>query len=243
MKLLDELQEYRQPNGFYSNQKNPGNDSSGNCIAITSLALMLAYRIGEFNNPYNLKYIREFEKELGECEIIGFPGLINRSPTKVKDQEGWDDYVLLLAVTGKNCLNLSIASSIHNHGKKYLWSFNNESPGKFTFKSFLGRYPIFISHTYFALNLTPNLFLKLYWCLGILLSLFSKDSTSDVLYFSVIETEHGMSLICTIAHRIRSIFKKKEILKNQIGLWLSVSKDEKGNALPNLEHPIVKYWL
>lgn len=242
MGLLDELEQYRQPNGLYSNQPHPENDSSGNCIAITSLALWLANRLGEFREPKNIQRIIDFDKEIHACEVYAYSGLLNRSPTKIDDQQGWDDYVALLTTSGKNVTNLPICNRILNRSKKLLCSFNNVDPGVFTFKSCFARYPQFLAHLRFANNLAPNIFFKLLWAVGVFFASFAKSPTSIILNYMMIEAMNGSSLICTMASVFWSRKMRNQDMATVIGDWLSVSKDAAGVDLPNLEHPIVKYW-
>lgn len=241
MGLLDELEEYRQPNGLYSNQKNPQNDSTGNGLAITSLALWLANRLGEFRPEASIARVHEFRDEMRACEEDGIPGLFNRSPTKT-DQNGWDDYVCILSACAKNALNLPNAAEILEHSRAACGFFNNVQPVDFTLQSFLVRYPQFSAHMRFSNALLPNVFYRFLWCAGIFFSAFSTNPTTIILNLLMIETMDSMSLFCVLTADFWRRKMASQDMKNVVGLWLSESKGMDGTDLPNLDHPIVRYW-
>lgn len=234
MGLIDELDYYRQPNGLYSNQKRPENDSSGNCIAISSLAIWLAFRLGEFKN--STQALSNFLMVIKSCRAMGHPGLFNRSPTKIGDQEGWDDYVILLST------KTSVCDDILYQSKQNFCSFNNVYPGKFSWQSWFARYPQFLAHLKFCNYITPNIFFKVLWCIAVFFSSFSKSPTSIVLNFMMIKSIDQRSFICTITSRFWSWMMRKCNMKEIVGLWLSIERGADGKDIPNMEHPIVKYW-
>lgn len=230
MGLMEELESYRQPNGLYSNQINPGNDSSGNCIAITALAMWLAFRTGNLRNPKSWMTLNSVYNSIKECLVPGYSGLLNRSPTKLDDQEGWDDYMILTAAMARNALNFPICNRILDHGKLNIYCFNNVTPPRMTWQSFLGRYLQFIAHLHFCVAERPSLLSRIGWSLGVMFSSFSSDPSSIVINSMTIEAMGEQSWLCSNAASFWLLVNKKKIKKN-VAKWLGSD-----------EHPIVKYW-
>lgn len=229
MGLLEELESYRQPNGLYSNVQNPPNDSSGNCIAISSLGMWLAFRIGEMRGPGGINSLKSFQSSINACLVPGYSGLLNRSPTKT-DQEGWDDYVTLVAATATNCLNLPICARILDQCDKTMGFFNNVNPGKPTVQSFLARYPQFVAHLCMANGIDPSFVLKAAWSAGVMAASFSSDTSTLVLNYLMADTAKRMGL-CESAISVFLNRNGQAKMKTTVAQWL-------GNA----NHPIVLYW-
>lgn len=246
MGLLDELQEYRQPNGLYSNQRKPGDDSSGNCIAITSLSLSLAQRIGEFRSEKSIDILEEAIRALERCELSSNSGLLNRSPTKLGDQEGWDDYVLLLSAMGNSGLAEPICARVLEHGKTNFICYDNVNAQMPKFqaifsKAFFGRYPQFWAHAKIANGEMPFIFWRLTWAIGVALSGLSTDVTTTILNHEMIRTMAHDSDICTLGASVWSFLKRDCNMRTMVALWLSCEQDN-GKSLPNWDHPTVRYW-
>jgi hypothetical protein len=218
--FLDEIEAYRQPNGLFSNQINPTNDSTGNGIAITSLAAYVAFQ----NGGNSLDFRSGLMNAIVPCQVPNLSGLLNRSPTKIGDQEGWDDYVMLLSIVSS--WKLPIGQRILDYGKANLFFFNNVTPGKKSLELFLGRYPQFIAHCYFGNGSMPNPFSWLAWMIGIFFSAFSNDDTDIVLNYMMIQSAPD-SLVSKFWRKMNH----PDRVKSAVLAWLS-----------NPDHPIVKYW-
>lgn len=237
MGLLDELEAYKQPNGLYSNQKNPGNDSSGNCIAISSVAMWLAFKLNETETEDGAVITFAFNQAITACQVSGYSGLLNRSPTKTGDQEGWDDYVCLLTAAGYSILGLPIVLRILAYSKKYFCSFDNVTPGHFSFESCFARYPQFLAHLRFSNETNANFIFKILWCIGVFFSAFSNDATTCVLNFMIIQAlPRGSSFLCTLFSAFWMRLNAYSV-KDHVAMWLSID-----GKTPNIDHPIVKYW-
>lgn len=243
MGLLEELKDYRQPNGLYSNQKNPVDDSSGNCIAISSLAMWLAHKLGEFQVKDFWETCADFESSVLKCQVPGYPGLYNRSPTKIGDQDGWDDYICLLAASAKSCLNLmTVLTGILARAWESSFFFNNKNPGKKSFKSFLLRYVQFAAHLDHCVGLKPSFLAYFFWCVGVFFSAFSSNPTTWVLNKMIVDSANTHGLLSCLVTEFWTRRAKHKNMEEAVALWLSVEKDEFGEDLPNFDHPIVKYW-
>jgi hypothetical protein len=233
MSLKDEIIEWTQPNGLVSTVKYPVDDSTGNGLAYTALYYWLLFKRGEARDP---SLCDQFNQIFIKCLVPGYYGLINRSPTKLNDQDGWDDYVCLSAASGKNALNVYVAERIYLHGRGYFWVYNNVTPCKFTFQSWLGRSLAFVSHVKSAVGVKPNFIERLVWAFSVALSgIFDPDNaTSRVLSFLMIETMNEKDLVCLIASKIFFVRLKKKFpggMKEVVAKWIGA-----------VEHPIVKYW-
>lgn len=243
MGLRDEIEAYVDANG----QVNPGpvpkdaKSKTGNGIAYTAVYNWLLFKRQEARDP---SISSDLMKVYSSCLVGGQKGLLQRSPDKVGDQDGWDDYICLLAAGAIGAMNLPLVSDIEKYGKDHLWCFNDEKPGSFSWKSFFGRNSAFIAHVAFANKKRPCIFYRIYWAIAVATAgLFDKtDATARVLSFMMIETMNGMSGICSFGAAVWSYRMKGLDMRRYIGLWLSIEKVN-GKPVPNWGHPMVKYWI
>jgi len=111
---------------------------------------------------------------IDRCEVgKNYEGLYHRMPGG-SEQAAADDYIPLAVVSERH------AKSIMLHGQKNRWVFNNESPNKFRWKAWFGRFPGFVAHIYNCAGKTPNLGYRLLWCLSIFwAALFTRRNDPD----------------------------------------------------------------
>lgn len=148
MTLYQELQNgYLDSNGLVTPSKN--SPPSDNGLLYTGQAIMIMDMLGETDG------IPQLMDAMRACQIE--PGLFNRHPwPRFKSgQEGPDDYVAIAAV------DMHWAQCLLEYGRKHWYSYNNEIPGKWTFKSFLGRFLSLICHSKLCAGEKPNLFLRI----------------------------------------------------------------------------------
>ena len=246
MGLRDEIEaSYIDENGLVSAfpVMGRGRDSGGNQLGITALYFLQLFRRGEARDP---KLSDQFRAIVKACNA-GSAGLLNRSPTKLGDQEGWDDYILVAAASGINALNLPAAPQIFMQGRNNLYCYDNVDPDKPLIKqlfssAFFGRFPPFMAHVGFCAGSPPSFFQCLLWSFGVVSAAFSRDATARVLAYAMVESMMGMSFVCTLATAVWSYSTRSRTIKDAVSLWLSVAKDGLGAPLPNVDHPIVKYW-
>lgn len=123
--------------------------ASGNGLTYTSAKILTYWRRGMLNDEDRTQFQNVVESCFQE------PGLLMRSPAKSGDQEGWDDYVAVMAA----CKVAAPAhgSTIREYARRHAYIMNNEWPGTVLKKSgglnasaILGRYPHLIAHMEYA---------------------------------------------------------------------------------------------
>lgn len=101
----------------------------------------------------------DYEDEwTGFCDAMRACGdlpLLNRAPDDVS-LESHDDYVSILCAAPTT--STTVGFKIYNYGRQTRWSFNNVEPGKWTFESWLGRFPHFPVLAKLAATGTLNIF-------------------------------------------------------------------------------------
>lgn len=145
-------------------------DETGNGLMYSAIHLILL----KINDWVTFNDKSEFLDKLYFCQTSVASCILKRSPTKT-DQNGWDDYIAVLSALHMNDM-LGTTHEFLVKGKEYKFNFNNETPNKFTFKSWFGRSPRFVAHMYFCAEKEPNIFLKICWCLQMLLATLSKKT-------------------------------------------------------------------
>lgn len=117
-----------------------------------------------------------------DSDLLAFQNLIMKSSKKMgllkaspvdDSQVGMDDYLAAASVSEV------IASLILIYWEENNANFNNVQPGKFTFKSWFGRYPSLKAHFIYCRKLTPNFFLRLAWCASLTLTALTAKSNQD----------------------------------------------------------------
>lgn len=123
--------------------------ASGNGLTYTSAKILTYWRRGMLSDEDRTQFQNTVESCFQE------PGLLMRSPAKSGDQEGWDDYVAVMAAC--KVAAPDHANTIRNYARAHGYVMNNERPGTVLKKSgglnasaFLGRYPHLIAHMEYA---------------------------------------------------------------------------------------------
>lgn len=214
MGLRDEIKAWTQPNGLVSERAiNPLNDTTGNGLLNLSL-----YYIALWNRKELIASDREaFHKTVKTCATSTlFSVPLNRSPTKIGDQNGWDDYIGV--TTASLFLVDSFAYDIYQYGKASGWVYNNVDMGIFSFKAWFGRNPAVCAH--FML------------CGGKRLSWLERLSMKAFIYFRSEDATSQILAWCMSAAMVYSAQGPSTInLKPFLSQYLD----------PN--HPIVRYWV
>lgn len=168
-----------------------GSAGSGNGLLFTAehVAALIASR--ELTQTESDRIIAAY----AQCEIQ--PGLYARNVKRTFGQEGPDDYIGI-GFTARYLKHPELAQRVLDHGKigakdwdptdthsnskliynvlslfgllsiKNVW--NNENPGLFSVKAWLGRMIQLQAHMKFAAGVDPSLFQKLYWCVSTIYS-------------------------------------------------------------------------
>lgn len=166
---------------------------SNNGVLYTAIYMMIAERIGEYENIRIPRIADAFNP------LIVQPGLIRRSKT-CADQEGPDDYVGFLAVA--HLYYYVWAEEFLAYGWSNYGCYNNVDPGQFTWSAFLWRQPQLIAHAKYAAYERPNVFLRFAWIMTILLAGFrSPPSNTDArtLSWLLIQVWDGNGFFCKLA--------------------------------------------
>lgn len=137
------------------------NQSSFNGVLYESQYLLIMNLIGQLGKGDITQWLYTMES------ILVQPGLIQRTPTYT-EQEGPDDYIGYLAAL--KIANPELAMDVIKYGFKNFGSFNNTTPGKWTFNSFLWRQPQLLAHAYYAAGKRPNFLLRLIWLVTVALA-------------------------------------------------------------------------
>lgn len=212
--LRDEILQYTQPNGLVSERTiNPANDTTGNGLLNLSL-----YYVALWNRREVLYTDREaFNRVVRSCACSSlFPVPLNRSPTKLGDQNGWDDYIGV--ATASVLLGSDLAHQIYAYGKQSHMVFNNVDMGEFSFKAWFGRNLGVASHLILCggrdLSLLENLALRAS------IRFRSSDASSQILAW-----------LMNTAMVYRGLRSDSFDIKEALSQYL------------HPEHPIVRYWV
>lgn len=234
MGLREEIKDYLQPDGLIvPRQSREGEelpDSTGNGLLYLSLYHILLVRRGESRV---LDY-QDFERIVKSCEREA--GLMHRSPTKIFEQNSFDDYVGVCAASYH--LKSRWAHRIVNYGNgakrwPFKWIYNNLEPGKMTKQSWFGRRPDVIAHMQFSTSIiTPHIFRVIWQAVAIAVSDVGSDS-SVIQRFLMIEVAKERSLLIRMASAIWHWRLNRA--------WPYGFKQVLARHFDGL-HPIVRYW-
>lgn len=240
--LKEEIEQYRQPDGLISPDKNPGIDSTGNGILYLSLYMLCLMRTGVYDFSNALEYAEAIDK----CRMQGPPGRYQRSKTKVGDQTGRDDYYGILGVDSL-CRVRHYSLGIYSYGNKVrFWPFkfvyDIGVENKFTLPAWFGRFPDFELVAGASVEKTPRLFAKLkYFFYAVSTSLTAKDNSSGLIlaYLASLTTRfeggylvHKANQI--ISNKLHSVGGMQYVLAIHFG---------RGDYSQGIKHPIAKYWV
>lgn len=164
------------------------------------------------------------------------PGLLNRSPTKL-DLQAFDDYYGITAAA--KVLGLTdVTHPIHFYGQNntfltFRWSYDNQKPFTFTFRSWFGRFPWFPAHIQWSADERPNLFRRILWSLKILKGSSGTHPNARLLEWCMIQAVGECSL-------------SKFAIKRW---WNGVNKLFPGGMKEVIfkyfdhDHPLVQHWV
>ena len=149
--VKSDFEAYKNNLGFYSN--NPSG-STGNDLLISAECkrVLTSYGLWEQADQDALNTaITKYS------QIV--PGLYQR-PGWSQDQEQPDDYY------GLGYCDQKVADNINHYGKHLFWYFKTSSAAKW-YEPMFWRWPALMAHIKWSAGLTPNLFLRLWWCLSV----------------------------------------------------------------------------
>lgn len=238
-----EIEEWRQIDGLISpRERNPSPDSTGNGILYLSLAHICAVL-----NRFEIKAL-EYSLILQSCYTSQYPGILNRSPSKENDQNGWDDYIgvgaacYLMGIPNVSWVSLN-AGNIRRF-VFFKWFFKNNKPDQFnifskeTWQAWFGRNPSVITHLQLCSSVWPHALRNLWWSLDTFRkAIFSvgKNHQSVILTY--------LQVICWDRHWNKPWYIKKSVdfFKRQLKYKYG---DFKGVLAYELDQnqPIIKYW-
>jgi hypothetical protein len=234
MGLKEEIRDgYTDANGLVSPHRcsplevNP----SGNGVMYTGeLMMMLALR-GEIDFEDD----ESFVDAMRTCQVE--PGLLKRGPG-YRDQEGPDDYYGFAA----GCVAtdaITLADNVVDYGLANFGSFNNEDPGKWTWKSFLWRQPQLICALYAAADRAPIWIfpLRLYTAAVIATSCMLaplEDTDARRLSWLLLHTMRRTSLLC----RAAGWFWNRRLRKH----YGPEGMRAVARVYYEAGHPFAKYW-
>lgn len=169
MSILSSLQPYTDANGLICPQSNPAIDSTNNGLLYTAEAIVALMDNGELTPELKQHFMTVY----GSCEVI--LGLMKRLPDGTGGQEGPDDYYGCGAAAA--FCDPSFAQDILNYS--WLRNYNNENPGKFTLKSWMGRFPHLMTHLKLAAGQSIwNPFERAWWAASLMISALVSNSNA-----------------------------------------------------------------
>lgn len=211
------------------NASNNGICYSGEYIALLTLTDQSCGTVG-------------YVSKMIDCELRGYPGLMQRSPNNNRDMESIDDYYGLLCglyFTGV----YPFARDILKYGLKHFGSFNNLNPGHFTFQSMLWRQPQLLAMNLWSAYPGNKLIkllmfpLTLITAVIIATSCLGLDKTAGAdpfrLAWLLVQVAKRESWLCKMASKLW--FRR---LDNVWGGMYGVSK-QYYKGLPGQDHPFV----
>lgn len=233
--LKEEIASYTQRDGLISPNKNPGIDSTGNGLLYTSLYYILLHKTGQLTCDDR----HRFRNIVLSCRAHGsrFYGLLHRSPTKIEEQTGHDDYVGVCTALMLLDLN-NIAWLIVNFGNKrnlliFKWLYNNLCPIEFTFQAWRGRRPEVVAHMQQCVDTIKVHPLRvLYMAIYILIGGVDGHHQSIIMRYLI-----GSYSKYRIVRWAWSKFEKRILKKYNRGMADVLAKEL--GAL----HPVVRYWV
>lgn len=178
------------------------------------------------------------------CEVPGYSGLMQRSPSNNRDSQSVDDYYGLLCglyFTGV----YPFARDILKYGLKHFGSFNNLNPGNFTFQSMLWRQPQLL-----AMNLWSaypgNKLIKLLmfpftlWTAGVIATAcLGLDQTGGAdpwrLTFLLVQVAKRESWFCKMASKLWYKRLNKVWSNGMYGVYANYY-----HGMPGLQHPMTE---
>lgn len=192
---------YTDANGLVCNRKCLHTDvnPSGNGVCYTSELVVALERLGQIA-PIDVEYywttIKGCWKE---------PGLLSRGPCQ-PDQEGPDDYYGLAAGAAATAQPW-LAEAVISYGWAHDWCFDNVTPGRWSWKNFLGRQPQLVCALYAAAGRSPIWLypLRFYTAAVIATScMFANKSDADSrrLSWLLIQTMTPVSALCRLAAKL-----------------------------------------
>lgn len=130
-----ELKDYLEADtGFVSNQKNPGYKSCENGILFTCRYLNMGWLTHSFDKETQ-ELILKFRDTISKCWLA--PGLLQRHPDGHRI-EAHDDYVGIISC--EVFATSRVREFVYTYGEKHKGSFNSETPGKFSLRTFFYRF-------------------------------------------------------------------------------------------------------
>lgn len=235
------LQTRRQPDGLIVPRGTfPGPDSTGNGLLYLSLAHICAAL-----NKYPVNAAM-FSSLVSQCYVS--TGILNRSPTKLDDQTGWDDYIGVCAaaclIGDKHVAWLSVNAGNKRRFGLFKWFYKNNKPGQFglfskeTWQAWFGRNPSVITHMQFCSGVWPHALRILWQAVDIAqTALFQMGKSHD----SVILTY--LQVLCWDKH-----WHKPLVIELALALFRKRLQSEYGDFSGVLihrldeDHPIVTHW-
>jgi hypothetical protein len=194
LKITDEfvkaLSEYIEPSGAVSIHKNPSNGSTDNPILFTATALNLMHERRTRDAAMDTNVMAY----LSNCEVK--PGLYNRYPwdnhyssghlvglplsplDRKKNRLISHDEIIGL-VRSFEYLGRETSKRILAYGEKHSWSYNNQEPDKWSFRSWLWRFGIFVPYLKITAGKMPTFLERVFYAVSLLLvNLDNKSKTS-----------------------------------------------------------------
>jgi hypothetical protein len=232
----------RQVDGLVGPRGNdPSPDSTGNGLLYLSLAHICAV-LNRY--PPNAG---EFGAIVRSCYVAGRPGILHRSPTKMDDQNGWDDYIGMAAaarIVG-DChlawVTLN-AGNVRRFGL-FKWFFKNNKPDTHklfdqeTWQAWFGRNPSAVAHLQFSSGVWPHALRSVWQAIDLTITALrlGKNHDSALLgYLMVLVWDRHWARPWYIEMAVK-LFKKR--LKFKYGSFRGVLVHRL-----DADHPIVTHW-
>lgn len=171
--FYDEMNQHYYRANCYHTMKDPDKDcTSGNHHVLNATYHLISSKLGNLTKEDELKEVNFINST--ELE----PGLFNRHPDKVNDQETQDDYIGL-EVTDILMFNLNpgVSDYIYKYGLDHKWYYDNLK-GSFSLGNWFGRFPWFPALVKKGACQPLNWFNRIGYCLYLLSTVyFNKDRT------------------------------------------------------------------
>ena len=233
----------RQPDGLIVPRGTfPGPDSTGNGLLYLSLAHICA-ALNRY--PVNAAMLSSL---VASCYVPGKPGILQRSPTKYDDQNGWDDYIGVCAaaalVGDRHLAWVSLNAGNVRRFWLFKWFFKNNKPhvhkltDRETWQAWFGRNPSAVCHMQFCSGVWPHPLRILWQALDIIhTALFSMGTRHDAIiltYLQVLVWSKHWHRPWVIEIAVK-LFKKRLELKYGSFRGVLVHRLD-------ADHPIVTHW-
>lgn len=211
---------------------------SQNGLLFTAEFVVMLKKRGELTFDAKEHFFNIYQKCMVE------KGLFARGPGH-PEQEGPDDYVGIAALS--YALDLPLAKWVLDYGRSHPvswgpltldYNYNNVTPNTLDPRgsSWLGRQPQLIAHLMWAAGETPPLWMRLWWCLVIVLSTFAEPGDQDARFLSwlLVNTgKHGW------IEKIAIKWWYYKLKKTYPDGMRSVA----GSGYFEAGHPFIKYWV